>query len=70
LLYESRFPSSTKIIISTDSLHKALHGAPKGDIHIIPVTKTLDLNKIRRISDAEEKSFFFLLDSGKEDVLA
>jgi solute carrier family 12 (sodium/potassium/chloride transporter), member 2 len=70
ILYESRFPSSTKIIISTNSFATTLHKAPKGDIHLIPLTKYSSINKIKKISDSEEKSFFFIADSGKEDVLA
>lgn len=70
ILYEARFPSSTKIIISTDSFAKTLRNAPKGDIHIIPVSTHSEIANIRKISDAEEKSFFFVADSGKEDILA
>jgi solute carrier family 12 (sodium/potassium/chloride transporter), member 2 len=70
LLYEARFPSSTKIAISTDSFAKTLRKAPKGDVHIVPVTTHSEISKIRKISDAEDKSFFFIADSGKEDVLA
>jgi hypothetical protein len=70
IVYEARFPSSTKIIISTDSFAKTLHNAPKGDIHIIPVLTHSEIANIRKISDSEEKSFLFIADSGKEDILA
>ncbi|PIY60033.1 hypothetical protein COY95_03910 [Candidatus Woesearchaeota archaeon CG_4_10_14_0_8_um_filter_47_5] len=70
VMYEARFPSSTKIIISTDSFSKTLRKAPKGDIHIIPVSTPHEISSIKKISESEEKSFFFIADSGKEDVLA
>ena len=70
LLYEARFPASTKIIISTSSFSRTLKRAPKGDIHIIPISTTSDVSNIQKISNAEEKSFFFIADAGKEDVLA
>jgi solute carrier family 12 (sodium/potassium/chloride transporter), member 2 len=70
LLYEARFPSETKMVISTDSFRKTLNKAPVGDIHIIPISSHLDVGKIKRISTAEDKSFFFITDSGKEDILA
>ncbi|MFH1439070.1 MAG: amino acid permease [Candidatus Woesearchaeota archaeon] len=70
VLYEARFPSSTVIIVSTNSFEKTLQKAPKGDIHIVPVSTPLDIANIRKISKIEEKSFFFVADSGKEDILA
>jgi len=70
LVYEARLPSSTNIIVSTNSFNKTLSSAPKGDIHFIPITKISDISKIRKISQQEKKSFFFVLDSGKEDILA
>ncbi len=70
LLYEARFPSSIKIMVSTDSFAKTLRKAPRGDVHIIPVATSSDISSIKKISEAEEKSFFFVADSGKEDVLA
>jgi len=70
LLYEARFPQSTKVVVSTKSFPRTLHNAPKGDIHLIPIVKDTDLTNIRKISDNEDKSFFFVMDSGKEDVLA
>jgi solute carrier family 12 (sodium/potassium/chloride transporter), member 2 len=70
LLYEARFAPSTKVIISTRSFEKTLHNAPIGDIHLIPVTRHSEISHIRKISEAEKKSFFFVMDSGKEDILA
>ena len=70
LLYEARFPSDTQINVSTESFARTLKKAPKGDIHLIPVPNYKDIVKIRKISNREEKSFFFISDSGKEDVLA
>lgn len=70
LLYEARFPPSTKMVISTNVFSKTLHEAPQGDIHIIPVTGYKDIETIKKIADMEEKSFFFIADSGREDVLA
>jgi solute carrier family 12 (sodium/potassium/chloride transporter), member 2 len=70
LLYEARFPSSTKIVVSTKSFSKTLHDAPNGDIHLIPVLNHGDVRRMKKISSTEEKSFFFIADSGKEDILA
>jgi solute carrier family 12 (sodium/potassium/chloride transporter), member 2 len=70
LLYEARFPSSTKIIISTKSFSRTLHNAPKGDIHLVPVMRYSDISHVKRISQNERKSFFFVMDSGQEDILA
>jgi solute carrier family 12 (sodium/potassium/chloride transporter), member 2 len=70
MMYESRFPSATKIVISTDSFSKTLRKAPKGDIHIIPVSTSNEITSIKKISESENKSFFFISDSGKEDILA
>ena len=70
LLYEARFPSSTKIAISTSSFPRTLRKAPKGDLHFIPIARGINSAKIRKISESEDKSFFFIMDSGKEDVLA
>jgi solute carrier family 12 (sodium/potassium/chloride transporter), member 2 len=70
LLYESRFPTSTKLIISTESFSKTLTKAPKGDVHIIPVSTHSEINNLRKISNSQSKSFFFVADSGKEDILA
>jgi solute carrier family 12 (sodium/potassium/chloride transporter), member 2 len=70
VLYEARFPTSTKIVISTDSFPKTLKNAPKGDIHIIPISSHSEIANVRKISDSEDKSIFFVSDSGKEDILA
>ncbi len=70
LLYEARFPSSTKITISTESFARTLSKAPKGDIHIIPVATHAEIANLKKISQKENKSFFFVADSGKEDILA
>jgi solute carrier family 12 (sodium/potassium/chloride transporter), member 2 len=70
LIYEARFPNSTQIIISTSSFAKTLKEAPKGDVHIIPVLSPKDIAKVQKISGSMQKSFFFISDSGKEDILA
>jgi solute carrier family 12 (sodium/potassium/chloride transporter), member 2 len=70
LLYEARFPQDTKVIISTKSFSSTLRTASKGDIHLVPVTKLSDISRIRKISEKEKKTFFFVMDSGTEDVLA
>ena len=69
LLYDARFPTSTKINISTKSIRQSLKSAPKGDIHLYSITKK-DVKNIRKISDENDKTIFFVADSGKEDILA
>ncbi|MBU1683434.1 Na-K-Cl cotransporter [Patescibacteria group bacterium] len=69
LIYESRFPLNTKIMVSTDSFTKTINDAPQGDVHIIPVSG--DQTKfIIKTARSQDKSFLFVTDSGKEDVLA
>jgi solute carrier family 12 (sodium/potassium/chloride transporter), member 2 len=70
LIYESRFPASTQIKVTTIGFAKSLRQAPRGDLHIIPIRGTSDMNTIRRISQREHKSFLFVMDSTLEDVLA
>lgn len=70
LVYEARFPSSTEINVSAENFRRTLAKAPKGDIHIIPVTRHTSIADIRKISEAEKKSFLFVADSSKEDILA
>jgi len=69
LIYESRFPASTKIKVSTKTFTEALDEAPQGDIHIIPVSGE-DIDSILRISKTTGKSFLFVADSTQEDVLS
>ncbi len=69
LVYEARFPQSTKINITTKPLDKAVSKAPQGDIHIVSVTKdSLDL--IHTLPVEKNKSFLFVADSSNEDILA
>lgn len=70
MLYEARFPSSTVINISTDSFSNTLDKSPKGDIHLLPLQGVKDIAKAIKLSKQEERSFLFLIDSGKEDILA
>lgn len=69
LVYEARFPASANIKVYVGSLESVLKRAPHGDLHIIPV-KSKRASVIKRISKSEKKSFLFVSDSTKEDVLA
>ncbi len=70
LVYESRFPGNTKIFVTSQGFMRSLRKAPQGDIHIIPVKGEEDVTKLSEISKQMPKSFLFVLDSGKEDILA
>jgi len=70
LVYEARFPQSTKIHISTKSFNDTMRSAPHGDIHLVPVSGFRHIAFMRRIARSHTKSFMFILDSSKEDVLA
>lgn len=69
LIYEARFPSSTEVKISTNSLEETVNKAPQGDIHIVSMTKD-DIKKIHNLPKDKDKSFLFVADSTSEDVLA
>jgi hypothetical protein len=70
LVYEARFPASTKVNVSSDTLNKTLRNAPRGDIHIIPFSGQRDLKKKRDETKNIRRSFLFVQDSEREDVLA
>lgn len=69
LTYEARFPDSTAKKVVVADFMETLKEAPQGDIHIMPF-KESDVETILKITDVEEKSFLFVLDSGKEDIFA
>lgn len=69
LIYEARFPRSTKVNVVADSFEDTLRKAPRDDIHIIPFDQT-DTSSISKISNIGDKSFLFVQDSTKESVLA
>jgi len=69
LIYETRFPSNTKITVSTDSFKKTITHAPQGDIHILPVTED-QVDFILDIAKGQDKSFLFVSDSTQESILA
>ena len=69
LLYEARFPRSTEVNVIVDDFHKALGGAPEGDIHIIPFEGS-DIDSLTDIVEIENKTYLFVHDSTKESVLA
>ena len=70
LIYEARFPLNTEVKVSTEGFKHTITKAPQGDIHILPVTH--EDNPIDFILDTAnlKKSFLFVADSTKEDVLA
>ncbi|MFH1506608.1 MAG: amino acid permease [archaeon] len=70
LVYEARFPSTTKINVSTKTFRQTLRKAPRGDIHIVPFNMRTSARTIQSISNAEKKTFLFIADSTTEDVLA
>ncbi|MBU0705681.1 hypothetical protein KJ657_03800 [Patescibacteria group bacterium] len=71
LIYEGRFPLNTEIQISDEGFKHTISKAPQGDIHILPVTAQEEpIDFILDISKSQNKSFLFVSDSSKEDVLA
>jgi amino acid transporter len=69
LVYEARLPGSTEKHVSTDSFKASINKAPQGDIHIISVTED-DIDFIHEYPKKHNKSFLFVADSDKEDILA
>jgi solute carrier family 12 sodium/potassium/chloride transporter 2 len=70
LIYEARLPSHmTSFNVVLGDFFKTLKKAPDGDIHIIPFEES-DINSMLKITKADNKSFLFVSDSGKEDILA
>lgn len=67
LIYESRIPTA-EINVKVGDFMRHLKEAPDGDIHIIPFEK--DLKKVLEITKEKNKSFLFVSDSTKEDILA
>lgn len=70
LIYEARFPLNTEVRVSTEGFKHTIAKAPEGDLHILPVSHLED--PIDFILDTAnlKKSFLFVADSTKEDVLA
>jgi len=69
LLYEARYPTDTKINIQTSCFINTLEKAPAGDLHVIPF-RANDISTVREISKIKNKSFMFVLDSSREDILS
>ena len=69
LIYEGRLPAKTKLHISTEGFKATLKKAPQGDIHILPINQD-DADFVTKTAKQLDKSFLFILDSGKEDILA
>ena len=70
LVYESRFPHSTKTNVLTGRLYNNLKNAQEGDIHIMPTKGSSEIKEMIKFSKIKNKFFLFVTDSNKEDVLA
>lgn len=70
LIYEGRFPKSVKTNVVTNTLYQDLLSSPKGDIHIIAVSDEKNLFDMIKTTKKIKKTFLFVLDSTKEDILA
>ncbi|MFW6014482.1 MAG: hypothetical protein ACOCZQ_00915 [Nanoarchaeota archaeon] len=70
LLKESRFPVDCELVISTMAFSETLRYAPEEGIHLIPVNKYTEIGQVRKIKNLNKKAVLYILDSGKEDVLA
>jgi len=69
LVYEARLPASTQTNVEVGSFINILKKSPQGDVHILAATAD-NLDDISRISRIEGRSFLFVSDSTKEDILA
>ena len=69
LVYEARISSETSINVVEGNFLRELAKAPDGDVHVIPFEES-DLDIVLDISDEKNKSFLFIRDSGKENILS
>jgi hypothetical protein len=69
VIYESRFPAKTEIQVDNGALFKTIDDCEEGDLHIIPFVEN-ELDKILKITQIQNKSFLFVMDSSKEDIFA
>lgn len=69
MLYEGRFPYSTKQHINEGNLSNVLQRAPTGDLHIIPVTTFDEVKNLQESGALHGKTALYVMDSGKEDIL-
>lgn len=67
LLYDARFPESTKIDISTQSKATHMKNTENGDIHIV-ATQTIE-EVINTEYDTDSKTILYVTDSQKENIL-
>lgn len=69
MLYEGRFPHSTAPHVHDANQKTAFNEAQQGDIHIIPVATADDFHDHQDATAEAEKTFVYVKDSGKEDIL-
>ena len=69
MLYEGRFPHSTAPHVHDTTQAKAMKDAQQGDIHIIPVSDIEDFTSKSSALNDGEKTYVYVKDSGKEDIL-
>jgi hypothetical protein len=69
MLYEGRFPHSTAPHVHDATQKEAVRDAQQGDIHIIPVSDIDDFTSKALAVDDDDKTFVYVKDSGKEDIL-
>ncbi len=70
LIYEARFPKKhTKIEIENDDFMDSLKKAQDGDLHLIPFDES-DVNTVFEVAGVENKSYLFVYDSGRENLLS
>lgn len=70
LVYEARLPTKlTSFNVVNGNFYDIIKKAPVGDVHIIPFEES-DIPQILRIARITGKSFLFVKDSGRENLLA
>ncbi len=69
LVYEARLPTeSTSFNVVNGKFKKTIQDAQDGDIHIIPFDES-DIEAILKTTKIKNKSFLFVSDSTREDIL-
>jgi amino acid transporter len=69
MLYEGRFPYSTAPHVHDADEQTALASAPHGDIHLIPVEDAAQFHEHKDNVQVDGKTYAYIRDSGKEDIL-
>ncbi|MFB6212397.1 MAG: amino acid permease [Candidatus Magasanikbacteria bacterium] len=70
LIYQARLPESTDIKIIEQNTKSSYIKTSQEDINIFPFRSKKEVEKMIKITKKENKTNFFIKDSGEEDILA